>query len=62
MISASGLELGGAIERAERVHIAMVLRLCEGNRERAARELGISEATLYRRLDKLGMKVNTARS
>jgi two-component system response regulator HydG len=57
-----GLGLDGAIERAERVHIAMVLRLCEGNRERAARELGISEATLYRRLDKLGMKVNTSRS
>lgn len=51
-----GLELEGAINRAERAHIAMVLRLCDGNRERAARELGISEATLYRHLDKLGMK------
>ena len=60
--SEDGLELGGAIERAERLHIAMVLRLCEGNRERAARQLGISEATLYRRLDKLGMRVNKPRS
>jgi DNA-binding NtrC family response regulator len=34
----------------------MVLRLCEGNREKAADELGVSPATLYRRLEKLGLK------
>jgi transcriptional regulator of acetoin/glycerol metabolism len=34
----------------------MVLRLCDGNRERAAAELDLSPATLYRKLDKLGLK------
>jgi DNA-binding NtrC family response regulator len=51
-----GLGLQEAVERFERAHIAMTLRLCQGNRERAAQELGISAATLYRRLEKLGLK------
>jgi two-component system response regulator PilR (NtrC family) len=51
-----GLDLGRAIEQAERAHISMVLRLCNGRRESAAEELGISPATLYRRLEKLGLK------
>jgi len=45
-----------AMARFERTHIAMVLRLADGSRERAAAELGISPATLYRRLEKLGLK------
>jgi DNA-binding NtrC family response regulator len=45
-----------AVDRFERAHIALVLRLCEGNREKAAEELGISPATLYRRLERLGLK------
>ena len=49
-----GLE--DAVARFERAHIALVLRLCGGNREQAAGELGISPATLYRRLEKLGLK------
>ncbi len=49
------LALDEAVNRAERAHISMVLRLCDGNRERAAEELGISPATLYRRLEKHGM-------
>ena len=53
---AGGLALAEAIERFERGHIAMVLRLSEGNRERAAVELGVSPATLYRRIEKLGLK------
>lgn len=48
--------LGDALARYERGYIAMVLRLCDGNRERAASELGISQATLYRRLEKLKLK------
>ena len=54
----SGLALDEAVKRAERAHISMVLRLCDGNRERAADELGISPATLYRRLEKLGLSRN----
>jgi DNA-binding NtrC family response regulator len=50
------LSLPEAVDRFERAHIALVLRLCEGNRERAAEELGVSPATLYRRLERLGLK------
>ena len=52
----NGLALQEAVSRSERAHIALVLRLCEGNRERAAEELDISPATLYRRIQKLGLK------
>jgi DNA-binding NtrC family response regulator len=52
----AGLVLHEALDRSERAHIALVLRLCGGNRERAASELGISPATLYRRLERLGLK------
>jgi DNA-binding NtrC family response regulator len=45
-----------AVASFERRHIASVLSRCGGNRERAARALGISPATLYRRLEKLGLK------
>jgi DNA-binding NtrC family response regulator len=54
--SGEHLGLTDAIERFERSHIAMVLRLCDGNRERAASELGVSPATLYRRLERLQLK------
>ena len=54
--AAPRLSLPEAVDRFERAHIAMVLRLCEGNREKAAEELGISPATLYRRLERLGLK------
>jgi len=50
------LSLQAAVERYERGHIASVLKLCAGNRERAAQELSISLATLYRRIEKLGLK------
>jgi transcriptional regulator with PAS, ATPase and Fis domain len=51
-----GLSLQEAVAGFERNHIAMVLRLCEGNRERCAKELGLSPATLYRRIERLGLK------
>ena len=51
-----GLALDPAVQAFERSHIAMVLRVSDGNRERAAQELGLSPATLYRKLDKLGLK------
>ncbi len=50
------LNLAEAVAGFERGHIAMVLRLCDGNREKAAVELGVSPATLYRRLEKLELK------
>jgi DNA-binding NtrC family response regulator len=39
-----------AIEDLERLAVERALRVCEGNRTRAARLLGISRDTLYRRL------------
>ncbi|MEO8499471.1 MAG: sigma-54 dependent transcriptional regulator [Vicinamibacteria bacterium] len=54
--SSTGFTLHGAVDRSERAHIALVLRLCNGNREQAAVELGISPATLYRRIERLGLK------
>jgi len=54
--AAPRLSLPEAVDRFERSHIALVLRLCDGNREKAAEELGISEATLYRRLERFGLK------
>lgn len=54
--AASTNDLKLAVEHFERRHIRRVLADCDGNRERAADELGMSQATLYRRLDKLGLK------
>lgn len=45
-----------AMASFERRHVASVLVSVEGNRERAAKLLAISPATLYRRLEKLGLK------
>ncbi|MBK6407415.1 MAG: sigma-54-dependent Fis family transcriptional regulator [Holophagales bacterium] len=50
------LDLTQAIDRFERGYIAMALRLSGGNREKAAEDLGISPATLYRRLERFGLK------
>ncbi len=50
--SSEPVELKPAVERFEARHIAWVLRAADGNRERAARMLGVDPATLYRRLAK----------
>lgn len=52
----SALALKEAVAAFERTHIAAVLAEVDGNRDEAARRLGIDRATLYRRLDKLGLK------
>ncbi|MEZ4340448.1 MAG: sigma-54 dependent transcriptional regulator [Sandaracinaceae bacterium] len=48
--------LDRALEGFERRHIAGVLTSCDGNREAAAKLLAVSPATLYRKLEKLGLK------
>jgi DNA-binding NtrC family response regulator len=52
----SSLKLADAVDSFEREHLAAVLKQCQGNREQAAKVLDLSPATLYRKLDKLGLK------
>ena len=52
--------LKAAVDAFERRHIARVLRECGGNRDAAAVALGLSPATLYRRLDRLDLKGDKA--
>ena len=47
--------LGRIRDQAEREHIASILRLTEGRREQAARILGISRKTLWKKLKRLGI-------
>jgi two-component system response regulator HydG len=55
-----GLSLGALagqpLEEVERLHIQRTLELVEGNRERAAELLGIGERTLYRKIEKYGLR------
>lgn len=44
-----------AVAGTEKETIAETLRRCEGNRKKAASELGISERTLYRKLKEYGL-------
>jgi len=49
--------LGGiTMEEAERELIKNTLATVGGNREEAAKMLGIGERTLYRKLDRYGLK------
>jgi len=50
------LSLREAVTEFERGHVRRALELSGGNREEAARLLDVDRATLYRRLDKLGLK------
>jgi DNA-binding NtrC family response regulator len=50
------LRLESATIGFQRVHIAKVLEQTQGNREAAAKRLGLSPATLYRYLQKVGLK------
>jgi two-component system response regulator HydG len=47
---------GMPMDDVERIHIMATLELTQGNREEAARLLKIGERTLYRKLDKYGLK------
>ena len=48
--------LGKVREEAEREHILSVLGLTEGRRAEAARILGISRKTLWKKLKRLGIR------
>jgi two-component system response regulator HydG len=47
---------GLAMDDVEREHIRSTLALTEGNREAAAKLLGIGERTLYRKINKYGLR------
>jgi two-component system response regulator HydG len=47
---------GMSLEEAEKILILRTLEMTHGNREEAARILKIGERTLYRKLDKYGLK------
>jgi len=51
-----GLVAGMTVEEAERELIKNTLATVGGNREEAAKMLGIGERTLYRKLDRYGLK------
>ncbi len=53
---AGGLRAGQPLEEVEKVHIARTLELVDGNREKAAELLGIGERTLYRKIEKYGLR------
>jgi DNA-binding NtrC family response regulator len=59
-IDAPAAEEDPNLERAvlafQRRHVARVLGRAQGNREQAAKMLGLSPATLYRHLQRLGLK------
>lgn len=49
------VSLKDALERAERDHILKSLRLCHGNKVRAAQRLGVKLRTFHRRCGRLGI-------
>ena len=48
--------VGQPLQEVEKHHIARTLELVEGNREKAAELLGIGERTLYRKIQKYGLR------
>jgi DNA-binding NtrC family response regulator len=51
-------ELKGALRAYEKMHIENVLKETKGNRGEAAKLLGLSRSSLYRKLDSLGIDRN----
>ena len=48
--------VGQPLKEVEKHHIARTLEIVEGNREKAAELLGIGERTLYRKIEKYGLR------
>jgi len=55
-LSASAYMAGQPLDEVEKLHIARTLELVDGNREKAAELLGIGERTLYRKIEKYGLR------
>lgn len=56
MAEAAFLSSSLKLEDLERAHIARVLAICAGNKQQAAKALGIARKTLYRKLKSLGVE------
>ena len=56
MDQAAGSLAGTSLEQIEKRAIRETLRLTAGNRETAAKMLGIGERTLYRKLKEYGLR------
>jgi two-component system response regulator HydG len=54
--AAQGSLAGTSLEQIEKRAIRETLRLTAGNREQAAKLLGIGERTLYRKLKEYGLR------
>jgi len=55
------LLIGATVDEVERELVLQTLARCDGNRTRAARELGISRATLIKKIKEYGLESNEAR-
>ena len=47
---------GHTAQEVEQNHIRVALQLCQGNRQKAAKSMGISERTLYRKIREYGLQ------
>jgi two-component system response regulator HydG len=55
-LAAPAYMAGQPLDEVEKLHIARTLELVDGNREKAAELLGIGERTLYRKIEKYGLR------
>ncbi|MCF7854281.1 MAG: sigma 54-interacting transcriptional regulator [Candidatus Pacebacteria bacterium] len=58
-LDADSLSGNATLEDVERAYIKKVLEKCENNKQRAAKQLGISRSTLYEKLREIGTRKDT---